>query len=190
VKFLFPFSGSYAAVIHVILKSARVSISKGLENMVHEVLHTSRGICWTKAHHPWGIEPSGCFKSYKVLHFVTVLNVPIAVAEIKFTKEYHSTHSLDNGVNSREGEDVFDHDSIDFLIIEYRVVTPVLLPDIENRCRVWGFQFSNKTSVFLLLNVLFLEFFLSTGQRVDSVGNRRKGIRNEGYNVIPWSVWQ
>jgi len=187
---MFPFSGCYATIVHVIFESSRVAVLKGLEDVVHGVLHTGWGIGWTEAHNSWGIEPSGCFKCHKVLHFITVSNVPIAVAEIKFTKEYHSTHSLDNGVNSREGEDVFDHDSIDFLIIEYRVVTPVLLPDIENRCRVWGFQFSNKTSVFLLLNVLFLEFFLSTGQRVDSVGNRRKGIRNEGYNVIPWSVWQ
>jgi hypothetical protein len=134
VKLLFPFSGRYATVIHVILELARVAISKRLENVVYEVLHTSRGICWAKAHYPRSIESSGHFKCHKVLCFVTVSNVPIAVAEIKFTEEYHSVHSFNNSVNSREGEDVFDHDSIDFPIIKDRTVTPVLLFDVENRC--------------------------------------------------------
>jgi hypothetical protein len=188
VKFQFPFSDHYIAVVHVILELAGVSISKWLENMVHEALHTSRGICWTEAHHPWGVEPSGCFICHKVLHFITVLDVPIAVAEIKFTEEYHSMHFFDNGVDLGEGEDIFNHDSIDFPIIKYRLVTPVLLFDIEDRCQVWGFQFLDKTSVFLFPNVLCLEFFLSVGQRVDSAGNGRRSIRNEGYNRVPWLV--
>ena len=139
--------------------------------MVHKMLHTGWGISWTKAHYSWGIEPLSCLKCYKVLHFITVLDVPIAIAKIKFTEEYHSTHSFDNGVNSREEKDILDHDSIDFLIIKYRAVTPVLLSDIENRCQVWGCRFSDKASIFLFLNVLHLEFFLSAGQRVDSAGN-------------------
>jgi hypothetical protein len=109
-------------------------VLKGLEDMVHEVLHTGQGIGWTKAHDLWGIEPPGCLKCYKVLHFIAVSNVPVAITEIKFTKEYHSSYSFDNSVNTREGEDVFDYDSIDFPIIKYRVVTSILFLDVENRC--------------------------------------------------------
>jgi len=123
-----------AAVIHVIFKLARIAILKRLEDMVHEVLHTGWGIGWTKAHNSQSVEPSGCFKCYEILHFIAVLNVPVAVAEIKFTKEYHSTHPFNNSVDVGEGEDVFDYDSIDFPIIKYGVVTPILFLDIENRC--------------------------------------------------------
>jgi hypothetical protein len=42
-------------------------------------------------------------------------------------------HPFDNGVDSREGEDIFDCDSIYFLVVEYGVVTPILLFDIEDR---------------------------------------------------------
>jgi hypothetical protein len=134
VKFSFPFSGSYAAVIHVILKSAGVSILKWLEDVVHEALHIGQGIGWTKAYYSWGIEPSSCLKCHKVLRFVTVSNISVAVAKIKFSKEYHSSHSFNNSINMREGEDIFDRDSIDFLIIEYRVVTPIPFFDVENGC--------------------------------------------------------
>ena len=41
-------------------------------------------------------------------------------------------HSFDNCVNSREREDIFDHDSIYFSIIEYGLITPILLFDIED----------------------------------------------------------
>jgi hypothetical protein len=34
----------------------------------------------------------------------------------------------------REGEDVFDHDSVYFLIVGYGMITPILLFDIED----WG----------------------------------------------------
>jgi hypothetical protein len=99
-------------------------------------------------------------------------------------------HSFNNGNNAREGEDVFNHDGIDLSVIKYRVVTPILLSDIKDRCRVWGFQFSDKTGIFLFLNVLCLEFFLSAGQRIDFAGDRRRSIRNEGYNMVLWLVWQ
>jgi len=161
--------------------------------VVHEALHTCGGICWTEGHHPWGIEPSGCFKSHKVLCFITVstvLNVPIPITEVKFTEEYHSSHSFDDGDNVREGKDIFDCDSIDLLVIEYRAVTPVPFFDIEDGCQIWGFRFSDKTSIFLFLNVLCLKFFFSTGQRIDLAGDRRRGVRNEGYSMVLWSVWQ
>jgi hypothetical protein len=109
-------------------------VLKGLEDVVHEALHTGQGIGWTEAHDSWGVEPSGCFKCYKVLHFITILNVPVAIAEVKFTKEYHSLHSFNNSVNTREGEDIFNCDSIDFLIIEYRVVTSILFLNVKDRC--------------------------------------------------------
>jgi hypothetical protein len=50
VKFSFSFSGSYAAIVYVVFKLARIAISKGLEDMVHEALHIGWGIGWTKAH--------------------------------------------------------------------------------------------------------------------------------------------
>jgi hypothetical protein len=37
-----------------------------------------------------------------------------------------------------EGEDVFDCDGVDLLIIEYWPETPILLFDVEDGCRVWG----------------------------------------------------
>jgi hypothetical protein len=48
--------------------------------MVHEVLHTSWGIGWTEAHYSWGVEPSGCFESHEIFRFITVLNIPVAIA--------------------------------------------------------------------------------------------------------------
>jgi hypothetical protein len=42
-------------------------------------------------------------------------------------------HSFDDCVDTRKGEDVFDRDSINFLIIGYGVVNPILLFDIEDR---------------------------------------------------------
>jgi hypothetical protein len=42
-------------------------------------------------------------------------------------------HSFDNCVNTREGEDVFDCDSIYFPVVEYRTVAPILLFDVEDR---------------------------------------------------------
>jgi hypothetical protein len=42
-------------------------------------------------------------------------------------------HSFDDCVDIRKGEDVFDCDSVNLLIIEYGVVTPILLFDIEDR---------------------------------------------------------
>jgi len=80
VKFSFPFSGCYATVIHVIFKSSWVAVSKGLEDVVHKMLHTGRGIGWTEAHYPWGVEPSGYFKGHEVLRFVAVSNIPVAIA--------------------------------------------------------------------------------------------------------------
>jgi hypothetical protein len=80
VKFSFPFSGCYATVIHAIFKSSWVAVSKGLEDMVHKALHTGQGIGQTEAHYSWGVEPSGCFKGHEVLHFITVSNIPVAVA--------------------------------------------------------------------------------------------------------------
>jgi len=41
-------------------------------------------------------------------------------------------HSFDNRVNLREGEDIFDRDSVYFPIIEYGVITPILLFDVED----------------------------------------------------------
>jgi len=90
----------------------------------------------------------------------------------------------------REGEDIFDHDSIDLLVIEYEAVTPILLSDIEDGCRVWGFQFLDKTGVFLFFNVPCLEFFLSVGQRINFAGDGRTGIRDKGHNMVPWLMWQ
>jgi hypothetical protein len=63
----------------------------------------------------------------------------------------------------REGKDIFHRNSIDLSIIEYGAIAPVLLSDVEDRCQVWGFQFSDQTSVFLLLDVFLLELFLSVG---------------------------
>ena len=134
MKFLFPFSGCYAIVVHVIFKSSWVAILKGLEDIVYEVLHAGWGIGWSKTHYSRSIESSGCFKFYKIFGFLTIMNVPIAVAEVEFTKEYHSVHPFDNGVDAREGEDIFDCDSIDFLIIKYGAVTPIFLFNIEDGC--------------------------------------------------------
>ena len=41
-------------------------------------------------------------------------------------------HLFNNYINMREGEDVFDRDSIYFLIIKYRMVAPILLFDVED----------------------------------------------------------
>jgi hypothetical protein len=62
-----------------------------------------------------------------------------------------------------EGEDVFDCDSIDLPIIKYRVVASILLSDVEDRCQVWGFRFSDEAGIFLFLNVFLLKLFLSAG---------------------------
>jgi len=63
----------------------------------------------------------------------------------------------------REGEDIFYCNSIDLPIIEYGTVTPILLSDVKDGCRVWGFRFSDQTGIFLLLNVFLLELFFSVG---------------------------
>jgi hypothetical protein len=42
-------------------------------------------------------------------------------------------HPFDNHVNSREGKDIFDRDSIYFLVVKYGTITPVLLFDIKDR---------------------------------------------------------
>jgi hypothetical protein len=72
-------------------------------------------------------------------------------------------HPFDNRVNSGEGEDIFDRDSVYFPIIEYGTVTSILLFDEKDGGRVWGFRFSDQAGVFLFLNVLRLEFLLSLG---------------------------
>jgi hypothetical protein len=80
MKFSFPFPGCYATIIHVIFESSWVAVSEGLEDVVHEALHTGRGVGWTEGHYSWGIKPSGCFKRHKVFSFVAVSNVPVAIA--------------------------------------------------------------------------------------------------------------
>ena len=42
-------------------------------------------------------------------------------------------HPFDNRVNLREGEDVFDCDSVYFPIVEYGLITPILLFDVKDR---------------------------------------------------------
>jgi hypothetical protein len=41
-------------------------------------------------------------------------------------------HPFDNCVNAREGENVFDCDSVYFPVVEYGTITPILLFDIED----------------------------------------------------------
>ena len=157
------FSSCHTAVIYIILKMSQVAVSEGLENMIHKPLHACRGIGWSKAHYSGGIKSSGHFKGHQVLSLLTVTNIPIAIAQIKFTKEYHATHSFDNRINSREGEDIFDHNGIYFLVVEYRTVASILLFDIEYRDRVWRFQFLDQASIFLLFDVFRLKLLFSTG---------------------------
>ena len=52
-------------------------------------------------------------------------------------------HSFDNGIDMGEGEDVFDYNGIDLLVVKYWPKAAVLLFDIEDRCGIWGFQFSD-----------------------------------------------
>jgi hypothetical protein len=110
-----------------------VAIPEGLEDMIHELLHACGGIGWSEAHYSGGVESSGHFEGHQILSFLTVADIPIAVAWIEFTKEYHATHSFNNHVNMREGEDVFDYDGIYFPVVEYRMITLILLFDVEDR---------------------------------------------------------
>jgi hypothetical protein len=80
MKFQLSFSGCHTTVIHIIFKTSRIVVSKGLENMVYEPLHACGGIGWSEAHYFGGIESSGCFKGHQILCFLTVANVPITVA--------------------------------------------------------------------------------------------------------------
>jgi hypothetical protein len=41
-------------------------------------------------------------------------------------------HPFNNGANMGEGEDVFDHNSVNLLIIEYGAITPILLFNVED----------------------------------------------------------
>ena len=141
MKLSLSFPGCYATIIYVIFESSWVAVSKGLEDMVHEALHAGWGIGRTKGHHSWGIKSSGCFKCHKVFSFVAVSNIPIAVAWVKFAKEYHSSHSFNDSDDAGEGEDVFYCDGVNFSVIEYGTIAPVLLSDVEDGCRVWGFRF-------------------------------------------------
>jgi len=41
----------------------------------------------------------------------------------------------------REWEDIFDCNGINFLVVEYGAISPILLSDIKDRGRIWGLQF-------------------------------------------------
>jgi len=56
-----------ATIVHVVFESGAISVIKWLENVIHELLHYRRAICWTKRHDCWCIQSFSCFKGQYVL---------------------------------------------------------------------------------------------------------------------------
>ena len=137
LKFAFP--SDYGTIIHIIFEASWVAISEGLENMIYELLHAGGGICRIEAHYSGRIKSSGRFKGHQVFCFLSIPYISITVAEIEPTEEYSIAHPFDNGVNTGERKDIFNHDSVNFPIIEYWPKTSILFFDVEDRCQVWGF---------------------------------------------------
>jgi hypothetical protein len=92
MKLQFAFPDCNATVIHVVFESSRVSVLKGLENMIYELLHAGWGIGWAKGHYSQSVESFSHLKGHEIFCFLTISNIPVAIAEIKFANESHSQH--------------------------------------------------------------------------------------------------
>jgi len=67
VQVVFSRAGGDEAIVHVILESVAIFGVQGGKDVVHELLHGGRAICWAKGHDSGGIEACCGFERQKVL---------------------------------------------------------------------------------------------------------------------------
>ena len=91
-------------------------------------------------------------------------------------EQYCSYGVLKYGGNSGEWANIFDSDSIDFLVVKEGAKAPILFAVVEDRGTVWGVTFSDESMGQIFFDVLFLELLFHSRELIWGTRYRCGGI--------------
>ena len=75
-----------ATVIHVVFESGAIGVVEWLENVIHELLHYCRAICWSKWHYCGGIQSFCRFEGQYVLGFLFNGDIIVSFPEVELAE--------------------------------------------------------------------------------------------------------
>ncbi len=151
--------------------------------MIHEPLHDSRAVGWTKGHHDRCIESLGGFEGQYIFQLLAISDVVISFMKVEFAKQDGALSIFNDGVDTGEWHNIFDHVLVDGMVVKEGSKCSVLLLIVEHWDAIWGAHFSDKTFCKLFCNIVGVEFLFCMGQRVWPAVNRC------GVLGVSWMWW-
>ena len=89
--------GEYTAVIYVVFESWPILVVKGLEYVVHELLHHGRAVGGSEWHNCGCIEPISHLESQNILGPFFDCNVIVTFVQVEFAEEYCTDCIFEDG---------------------------------------------------------------------------------------------